>query len=224
VSAPSRTPFRTLILDEDPVHRERLSVALDRDGRFTLVGDAGLRFGFPLSTLWPDLVIVDPITDGRLDLRYLRLLPQQAPQAHVVVYTTAWEAAALGEVLLLGVRGFLPKLPTPPADLGDQLAQAAAGAIVVLGVPIVEALRTEFVATRLLGPQIPAPELDTVERQVLRGLVMGQSAKVIAMALTAEGTKISARSVQRISQRLQERFGVQTIGQLCAEAVRRGVV
>jgi DNA-binding NarL/FixJ family response regulator len=138
--------------------------------------------------LQPDLIVIDPVTDGRLDLRYLRLVLQQAPPARAVVYTGAREAATLAEVLLLDVRGFLPELATPPADLGDQLVQAVTRAIVVLGVPIVQALRTEFVATRLLGPPIPIPELDAVERQVLHELVAGHSMKAIAAALTAART------------------------------------
>ncbi len=224
MAAAGHTLFRTLILDDDVEYRQLLRARLARDGRFTLVADAGLRFGFPIGALRPHLILVDPVIDGQLDMRYLRLLLGMAQQAHVVVCTASWEAAALDEVLLLGVRGFLPKLPEPTPDLCDELAVAGAGRVVVLAVSIVEAMRTEFVATRLLGPQVPVPALDPLERRVLHGLVSGQSTKAIAAALSAEGTRVSARTVQRISERVQHRLGVHTICQLGAEAVRRGIV
>ncbi|HLZ70752.1 MAG TPA: hypothetical protein VKV26_12695 [Dehalococcoidia bacterium] len=216
-------PFRTLILDDDARQRQLLRTLLEADGRFAIVGEAKLRVGFALDTLRPDLIVVDPLSDGRLDLRYLRQLLSMAPQACVVVCTASWEATAFGDLLLLGVRDVLPKAAIGSSDLGDMLALAGAGEVVVVAVPIVEALRTEFVATRLLGPQLPTPDLNPLEQQLLRGLVGGQSVKAIAAALTAEGRKISARNVQRISERLQQRFGAQTVGQLCAEAVRRGI-
>jgi len=200
-----------------------VDTAVEAFGRVDIViNNAGILRDKSFHNLTPDLV--DPVIDGQLDMRYLRLLLGMAQQAHVVVCTASWEAAALDEVLLLGVRGFLPKLPEPMPDLCDELAVAGAGQVVVLAVSIVEAMRTEFVATRLLGPQVPVPALDPLERRVLHGLVSGQSTKAIAAALSAEGTRVSARTVQRISERVQHRLGVHTICQLGAEAVRRGIV
>ncbi len=212
-------PLRVLILDDDLEQRRLLAEHLTRDARFAVVAACSLKDGLPLGPSQPDLILVDPTRAGRLDPQYLRLLFAQVLRARVVVRTAAFEAAALLDLLALGVSGVFVRLPEPTAALCDGLALIASADAVVLARAMVEALRRELIATRLLGPQLPLPTLDPQELAVLRGHVAGQGRKQIAAA-----TGLSASSVQRLSDRLKRRLGAHSLAQLAAEAVRRGLV
>jgi DNA-binding NarL/FixJ family response regulator len=218
MSPAPEAPLRLLLLDDDAAHRDELVAHLAADPRFAVVAARGLSEGLPLGPSDLDLIVVDPTRAGHFDFHYLRLLRGQVLRARLVVRTATFEAVALLDLLALGVSGVLVKRTPPTAALRDGLALLARADAVLLARAMVEALRSEWYADRLLGPQLALPTLDAQERTVLRWLVAGASAKEIAGE-----TGISLRHVQRLSAKLQDRFGVRSLCQLGAVATRYGL-
>ena len=85
---------RLSILDDDDEHRALLREYLERDGRFAVVGTHRLVDGMPLGPADLDLVVVDPVREGRFDMQYVRLLLAEASRTRVAVRTVRLPAAA----------------------------------------------------------------------------------------------------------------------------------
>ena len=109
-SAPT-TPLRVLVVDDTPDIRLLLKVALEGQGQFSVVAEAGDgRAGIDLARVHqPDVVLLDlamPIMDG---LEALPLIRQASPQSRVIVLS-GFETASMAErVINEGASGFIQK-------------------------------------------------------------------------------------------------------------------
>ncbi len=119
------TPWRVLVVDDEPGHRLICRIALEDDGGFTCVGEAfdGRRAIERARELQPDLVVLDlrmPIMDG---LEALPHILDAAPGTRVVVWTNEGE---LQRELARerGANGAVSKL-APARDLVHALHQVA---------------------------------------------------------------------------------------------------
>lgn len=119
--------LRVLIADDAADLRYLLTLALHRDGRFTVVGEAadGHRAVDLATELQPDLIVLDlamPLMDG---LQALPLIRRRCPDARILVLT-GFEHRALAESALDdGADGFLEKgtaLPRVAAELATLMA------------------------------------------------------------------------------------------------------
>lgn len=95
MAAPESTGFRTLVIEDEPLHRHSLRRLIEADGRLEWVGeagdaDAGRRL---LLELEPALLFLDVELPGRNGLELLASLPEQ--QRPEVILTTAYERYAL---------------------------------------------------------------------------------------------------------------------------------
>jgi DNA-binding NarL/FixJ family response regulator len=121
--------IRTLIADDDPDIRELLHLSLDRDPRFTVIGEAenGEVAVSHATELAPDLILLDlamPVMDG---LEALPLIRSAQPAVKVAVLTgfvsnrLADQAHALGADIYLEKGASIASLPNKLEELVGEL-------------------------------------------------------------------------------------------------------
>ena len=118
---------RVVVVDDVADIRWLLRAALDADGRFEVVGEAGDgREGVDVVTLTrPDVAVIDlrmPRMDG---LEAATEIAQVCPETRVVIFSAVGEAAVAAAARDAGVVGFVNKGAAPKAIL-DAVALAAA--------------------------------------------------------------------------------------------------
>ena len=118
---------RVVVVDDVADIRWLLRAALDADGRFEVVGEAGDgREGVDVVTLTrPDVAVIDlrmPRMDG---LEAATEIAQVSPETRVVIFSAVGEAAVAAAARSAGVVGFVKK-GAPAKAILDAVALAAA--------------------------------------------------------------------------------------------------
>jgi DNA-binding NarL/FixJ family response regulator len=176
------------LADDHPIVRSALKSALGTLGpftRFVEANDAASAVALARSRPDLDLMLMDlgmPGSDGTATVRAIR---SDVPTLPLAVVSAQEDRAVVGELLSLGVCGFIPKSDTASVIVGAVRLMLAGGT---------------YVPTRLVQPSVPAraatgersaAALDLTARQwdVLRLLAQGKSNKLIARELgITEGT------------------------------------
>jgi len=120
-------PIRVVLADDDPAFLEALAVALERDGRFEVIGlaaDGGEAFQLGRS-LEPDVVVMDgemPRTDG---WEAARLLRESNARTHVLMVSGADPDVVAHRAASVGVSAFLSK--TSFDEILNAVAELAGG-------------------------------------------------------------------------------------------------
>jgi len=188
-----------VVVDDTPAIREsmqRLFGAVGHQVYSFESGDAFLAAEVPADA---DLVLLDlqmPGLDGMEVLRALRQRPSIPP---VVVLTGHGDVPLAVEAIKMGAADFVEK-PCKPEELLELLERVCGEHI---GVRVREARRAAALAR--IG------ELSPRQRQILRGVALGQPNKIIAFNLG-----LSIRTVEAYRAQLYDRLGVKSI----ADAVR----
>jgi DNA-binding NarL/FixJ family response regulator len=120
-------PIRIVLADDDPAFLEALGVALERDGRFEVIGlaaDGGEAFQLGRS-LEPDVVVMDgemPRIDG---WEAARLLRESNARTHVLMVSGADPDVVAHRAASVGVSSFLSK--TSFDEILNAVAELAGG-------------------------------------------------------------------------------------------------
>jgi DNA-binding NarL/FixJ family response regulator len=120
-------PIRVVLADDDPAFLEALAVALERDGRFEVIGlaaDGGEAFQLG-RLLEPDVVVMDgemPRTDG---WEAARLLRESNARTHVLMVSGAAPDVVAHRAASVGVSAFLSK--TSFDEILNAVAELAGG-------------------------------------------------------------------------------------------------
>jgi len=214
---------RLLIVDDHPVVRLGLTLALERAGGFAVCGEAGdvASARESVSRLRPDFVLLDLGLGGRDGVELMRELLALHPAAKVLVFSAFPELTYARRVFEAGGHGYLMKddgteqVPAALATIarGERYASAAVQA----------ALFQEF-ARRAApsGPRDPVATLTARELQVLRLLAGGRALGDIAREL-----KLSVKTIGTHRERLKNKLGVDTARDLALvadELLREGRV
>lgn len=211
--AETQRKTRTLVIDDHPVYRLGLRMALQGVADLEVVGEAAnshdaLALAAQLAV---EVAIVDlhlPDVDG---IALTRSLRAQYPECVVLAISADSEPMMIAQVLHAGAAGYFSKLQDPSE--------------------IVDAIRVVRGGLRYLSPSVSARELDAIgpgrgiaqlsarEREVLAYLVDGQSNDDIATALF-----VARRTVETHRQRIMKKLGAHTIADLVHIATRLGFV
>ena len=118
---------RVVVVDDVADIRWLLRAALNADGRFEVVGEAGDgRQGVDVVKLTrPHVAVIDlrmPRMDG---LEAATEIAQVSPETRVVIFSAVGEAAVAAAAQVAGVVGFVKK-GSPPRAIVDAVALAAA--------------------------------------------------------------------------------------------------
>jgi serine/threonine-protein kinase PknK len=188
VEAPSNTPRRVVVADDDVLLREGLASLLDRSG-YDVVGQAGDAAGLLelVQERRPELVIVDirmPPTHTTEGLDAARAIRGQFPEIGIVVLSAHVEIEEATELIATGERvGYLLKGRVLDVDefLGSLERIAGGGSVIDPG--LVQTL------VRARRGADPLSELTAREREVLALMAEGRSNAGIAGQLwLSEGT------------------------------------
>jgi DNA-binding NarL/FixJ family response regulator len=213
VPSPPSGPLRLAIVEDDATVRQLLHQYLCRGPEFECVAVVdsieALRRELALS-LPPQLLLLDLSLPGQSGLDALPALLEQFPALGVLVQTTNDAADVIYQALRRGARGFVVKSATPLPAYRQALLDVAAGGAVM----------SPSVARKMLEYFAPVPSreehlLSERERQVLEGLVQGQTEKQVAAALG-----LSPATVRTYVVRLYEKLRVANKAELLARAAQ----
>ncbi|MGH1510317.1 response regulator [Ralstonia solanacearum] len=191
--------IRILLIDDHALFRTGIRLLLQRQPDFEVVDEAsdGLEGIKRAQQHRPDVILLDLNMPGLSGLETLQLLVQDLPEAAVVVLTVSEEADELKATLREGARGYLVKNIEADALVAG-VRKAAAGE------PVIAESMTAKLVAHFRAPEKPAPpeavpveRLTSRERDIVQGLVRGDSNKEIARALdVAESTvKIHVQNI-----------------------------
>ncbi len=206
--------IRVLLADDHRLVAEGLRSLLAP--RFDLVGlvEDGRALVEEARRLKPDVVVAD-ITMPRLNgLEAIGLLRKESPGIRVVVITMHREPAYARRALAAGASGFVLK-HSAPTELVEAIEAAVEGRTFVTPALPGEPPRP--------GPGAaatdPAAALTPRQREILRFLARGKTAKEIAAVLG-----LSVRTIEFHKYKMMETVGAPTSAELIQFAIKHGVV
>ena len=199
-----------LLVDDHPVVRLGLRLALEQDPRLAVAGEAATgRQALRLAPeLAPDVAIVDLNLPDVGGLEVTRAIKAASPGTRVLVVSASADAEHVVGLLEAGADGYLPK-SCRPEELRDGVARVAAGERVVH-----QSLVGALVGLAAGRAAPPPEELSLRERQVLGFLADGATSKEIALALG-----LAPKTVENHRGRILGKLGVAN----SAAAVRAGL-
>lgn len=107
----SREPVRVVLVDDHALVRTGIRLILEREANFTVVGEAGNRYGAldAVKSQQPDVVLLDMDVPGASGLELLPELLRVAREARVLILTDALDTEELREAIRLGAKGLVLK-------------------------------------------------------------------------------------------------------------------
>jgi two-component system, NarL family, response regulator YdfI len=211
--------IRILIADDHLIVREGLSLILDTEPGFELVGEAadGAEAIHYATELQPDVILMDlrmPRVDGLAAIKSLQI---EQPHIAIVILTTFNEDELMRQGLQAGARGYLLK-DTDRITLFNTIRAAARGETL---------LQPEIVQKLLSNPQaneksvIKENQTDLTEREieVLVRVAGGQTSREIAYHLG-----ITERTVKAHLTSIYNKLGVDSRAAAVSEAMKLGIL
>jgi DNA-binding NarL/FixJ family response regulator len=218
-SEPSSTPIRLLIVDDHAILRQGISLMVNEENDFEIVGEAGNgKAALTLAMeLQPDIVLLDIFLGTSNGLDIAKQLLRSCPETRIVLFSGFDDEDFLFEAVRIGVHGFLKKTLSID-DLVSALRAVKQGER-VLGEPhAITKVLEEFhqltkVHNRLLF------KLNTTEIELVRLASEGCTNREI-------GSKLywSEVQVKRKMQDIYKKLEVTDRAQAVAEAMRNGLI
>jgi DNA-binding NarL/FixJ family response regulator len=218
-SEPSNTPIRLLIVDDHAILRQGISLMVNEENDFEIVGEAGNgKAALTLAMeLQPDIVLLDIFLGTSNGLDIAKQLLRSCPETRIVLFSGFDDEDFLFEAVRIGVHGFLKKTLSID-DLVSALRAVKQGER-VLGEPhAITKVLEEFhqltkVHNRLLF------KLNTTEIELVRLASEGCTNREI-------GSKLywSEVQVKRKMQDIYKKLEVTDRAQAVAEAMRNGLI
>jgi DNA-binding NarL/FixJ family response regulator len=198
--------IRVLLVDDFPLMREGIAVALDADPAIEVVAQAGdADEGLELArALHPDVVLLDMRMPGSSGLVLLQRIRAELPDVRVLVVTASEKADTLLQAVSAGANGYLTKRATRQ-ELVDAIVTIHSGGSVVAPYLAAELLRDYARVTgidSMNGGTNGRPLLTGREREILSLVSQGMTDKEIAGRLF-----LSPRTVQNQLGHIRQKTG-----------------
>jgi DNA-binding NarL/FixJ family response regulator len=210
------TRARVLLADDHRIVAEGLKSILATEFDLAGVVEDGLAMVEAARTLGPDVIVAD-ITMPRLNgIDALAILRKDDINIPVVFLTMHREVAYARRALEAGAAGYVLK-HAAPAELVQAVRAALAGGTFVS--PALAGEVFQFMKNGDGDAGSPIASLTSRQREILRMLVEGLSAKEIGRRL-----EISSRTVEFHKYQLMESLGAKGSAELIHFAIRHGIV
>jgi two-component system response regulator FixJ len=196
-----------VVVDDDPAVRDSTVAMLEHAGHSTHAfesGDALIDAGVPDDA---DIILLDIMMPGRNGLDTLRALNQGRPLPPVVVLTGHGDIPLAVEAMKLGAVEFLEK-PYPMRSLLDLVSDLQRS-------PTSDAASDPQRASAIAKVE----RLTSRQREVLRGIALGEPSKI-----TAHRLGLSVRTVEAYRGHLFERMDVRGMAEAVRIAVLAGIM
>jgi len=220
MEAPTDT-ISVLLVDDHTLFRSGVRSLLQRNPRFTVVGEAsdgvdGVKRALQLR---PDVILLDLHMPGMTGVEALQVILQGWPEAAVIMLTVSEEGEDLATALQAGARGYLIK--NIDADYLIRAVERAAAGESVLAESMAAKLVAQLQKQRDPKPAAPPSELDKLtprEREILACLARGESNKLIARVLD-----LAESTVKIHVQNILKKLGLSSRVQAAVFAVEQGL-
>lgn len=216
-SSSTAQPIRVLIVDDHPVTRQGIRRILEGQPDLLVVGEAadGLMGLEKLTTLNPDVVLLDLQMPNLGGLAALPRLRAACPQVEVVVLTTFDQEEHVFAALKAGARGYLLKDSAPETLLAT--IRAAARRESLLPTALATRVVDRYVA--LAQREADPDALNDRELEVLTLIATGAPYKTIAGQL-----HITPKTVQYHAGNIMGKLQARSRGEAVAVATERGLL
>ncbi len=207
--------IRVLVADDHPLYREAVVRAIRARPEFELIGQAqdGREALGAIREDAPDVAVLDVEMPSMGGVDVVRAVNRDALGTRIVLLSAHLESDTVYAAVQAGVRAYLSKA-WPAERICDALLAVARGDVILPGE--VQAGLAAAIRNNAAGAQI---HLTPRERDVLAGLVQGQSAPTIATDL-----HVSTATVKTHLKTLYEKLGVSDRAAAVAEAMRHGLI
>jgi DNA-binding NarL/FixJ family response regulator len=199
VSGPEE-PVRVLLVDDHPMFRDGLRLALGASSGIEVVAEADSGAGgiAQAAEHQPDVVIMDVNMPDLNGIEATRRIVAESPHIGVLVLTMFDEDESVFQAMRAGARGYLLK----GADQEDivRAVQAVARGDAIFGPALARRLIGYFASGRQTA--VPFAELTDREREVLELVARGRNNTEIARALFISG-KTVRNHVSNVFAKLQ---------------------
>jgi two-component system, NarL family, response regulator DevR len=210
--------IRILVVDDHPLVRNGIKMALEKAQDIEVVGEAGDSSSAleQAAILSPDMVLLDMLMPGSSGAVVVHRLKEAHPKLKIIILTAFEDEKYLFGALGAGADAYILK-SIPPENLASVIQRVWRG--------------EPFLSAELLGQvmgkfhsisgELAKHELgiSDFELQVLHLMAKGAKNKQIAAALFTSETTVK-RKVQDICQKLEAADRVQAV----AEAINRGLI
>jgi DNA-binding NarL/FixJ family response regulator len=206
--------IRVLLVDDFPLIREGIAVALERDPGITVVGQAangaeGLELA---TTLRPDIILLDLHMPEMGGMLMLERLAAEAPDARTIILTASEKAETLLAAVSAGAAGYITKRATR-RELTDAIITVHGGGSVIAPHLAGHLLRSYQRAAKGETDDL-RNQLSGRELEVLRLVASGLTDKQIA-----ETIYVSPRTVQNHLASIRSKTGLRRRAELTRWAV-----
>lgn len=213
-------PIRILIADDHHVLRSGLSLLLNAQPDFDVVGEAstGKETVERAIALRPDVLLLDIAMPDLNGLEAARRLRQEAPELRIVVLTMYDDEAYLRQFLEMGAAGYVLK-KAADTELADAIRAVHRGESFVY-----PSLMRQLIDSYLKQPPSPAApqsseKLSPREVEVLRLVALGFTNQQIADELC-----IGVSTVETHRTHIMEKLGLRGRAQLVRYALANGLL
>ena len=207
--------IRVLVADDHPLYREAVVRAVRARPEFELIGQAedGREALGAIREEAPDVAVLDVEMPSMGGVDVVRAVNRDALGTRIVLLSAHLESDTVYAAVQAGVRAYLSKA-WPAERICDALLAVARGDVILPNE--VQAGLAAAIRNNAAGAQI---HLTPRERDVLAGLVRGQSAPAIGADL-----HVSTATVKTHLKTLYEKLGVSDRAAAVAEAMRHGLI
>ena len=206
------TRRRVLIVDDHPVVRQGLALAIGREPDLEVCGDAehiqeALRL---VEEGHPDVVIIDLSLDGEDGIELIDYIKSRWSSVKILVYSSHHEETYAGRVLRAGASGFISKREALPKIV------AAVRQVLSGEVYLSPQMTTTLLQRASVGKPLdhnPSETLTNRELQVFEMIGQGMNTVEIAHKL-----ELSPKTVESHRKVIKTKLNVQTAAQLSRRA------
>lgn len=225
-------PVKTVIIEDETVFRQMLSMALSRVRGIMLVGEfengkTGLDFCLEKK---PDLLVVDLYLPGLHGLEVVKEVRAKLPATRILVLTSHPDGELPARLIAQGVNGFVDK--TEPLNYVLQAVETVMKGGMFFAANVPPKAGADGVTGRVVARPAPADQppsaspslaagntLSPREIEVARLVTEGLSSKEIASRLG-----LSVRTVEKHRANIMDKLGVREVASLVRYCVQAGIV